>query len=235
MSAPGVGADHGLPKKRKHAEFSAEQLAALAPRFWSKVDRSGGPDACWTWTASLATNGYGQWYPRDGVHVPAHRFAKMLEAGSTLEFREVVMHARARKCAKSCVNPGHLVIGTHALNNLHTTAEGDGFVGVANGMAKLTEQDVIRARELVAATVGRNERAEVIRREAERLGVHEGHLRSCVIGRFWSHLPGAVVVRRRLPSRHEEVRATVAAFFAAKAEARRSPALEPAPAPLASL
>lgn len=198
---------------RRHAEFTSEQLAAMEPRFSVKVDKSGGPEACWLWTASIATNGYGQWYPSDGVHVPAHRFAKMLAVGRTLGFCEVVMH-RCR--IKRCVNPAHLEVGTHALNNMHAAAEGHGFIGAANGMARLTEADILGVRALVAATVGRSERTAIIRSEATRLGVHHGHLHSCVVGRFWSHLPGAVILRRALPSRHAEVKKTVAEFFARK-------------------
>jgi hypothetical protein len=31
----------------------------LAERYWSKVDKSGGPDACWPWTAGRSAGGYG--------------------------------------------------------------------------------------------------------------------------------------------------------------------------------
>lgn len=43
-------------------------------RFWAKVDRSSGPDACWPWTASLTTFGYGQ-FNNGNTMVGAHGFA----------------------------------------------------------------------------------------------------------------------------------------------------------------
>lgn len=51
--------------------------------FWSKVDRSGGPDACWPWTAARnAKTGYGIFHPSRtsdySQTVSAHRFAAHL-------------------------------------------------------------------------------------------------------------------------------------------------------------
>jgi hypothetical protein len=52
-------------------------------RFWSKVDRSGGREACWPWLASRnADNGYGIFHPSRTSGYPrtvsAHRFAAHL-------------------------------------------------------------------------------------------------------------------------------------------------------------
>ncbi len=46
-------------------------------RFWSKVDRSGSPDACWLWVAKVTHHyGYGTfWIDRLQVSIPAHRLA----------------------------------------------------------------------------------------------------------------------------------------------------------------
>lgn len=56
-----------------------EQVTA----FWSKVDRSGGPDACWPWTGSVnKVTGYGAYHPGRRTTYPrtvsAHRFAASL-------------------------------------------------------------------------------------------------------------------------------------------------------------
>lgn len=74
----------------------------LAERFWSKVDRDGGPDCCWPWLAARA-NGYGKFYV-DGRMVRAHRFAYELLVGPIPEGL-VLDHL----CAVTfCVNPAHL-------------------------------------------------------------------------------------------------------------------------------
>lgn len=39
---------------------------AIAARFWSKVDKSGGKNACWPWMAGSFPPGYGVfWYDKD--------------------------------------------------------------------------------------------------------------------------------------------------------------------------
>ncbi len=196
---------------RRHHVFTAEDLAALAPRFWPKVDKTGGPldpilGLCWPWTGALAVNGYGQWHPHARVHVPAHRFATMLEVGRTLEFREVVMH-RCRM--RSCCRPEHHRIGSHHLNNAHTAAGKTGFVGEKNGQAVLTEEIVMGFR--ARAALG-GDRAW-IREEAARLGINAGHLCSCINGYAWSHLPGAVTLRKPQRNRHAEQAAMVSEFI----------------------
>jgi hypothetical protein len=53
---------------------------AMADRLWEKVDRSGGPLACWPWTGCRDRNGYGQ-IGVAGRMVKAHRIAWILTHG----------------------------------------------------------------------------------------------------------------------------------------------------------
>jgi hypothetical protein len=46
-----------------------------AERFWTKVDRSGGPDACWPWTCPVQKNGYAVFHPTRTRPTGAHRYA----------------------------------------------------------------------------------------------------------------------------------------------------------------
>jgi hypothetical protein len=57
--------------------------AETVERFWSRVDRSGGPDACWPWVGnSRYTSGYGRvWFC--GKDARSHRVAYTLAVGDT--------------------------------------------------------------------------------------------------------------------------------------------------------
>lgn len=100
-------------------------MKSLAERFWPKVDTSGGPDACWPWTASLNNVGYGQINEGGrGRPLLAHRVAWELAAGPIPDGLHVDHLCRNRPC----VNPTHLEPVTQALNNVRAvqgpTADG---------------------------------------------------------------------------------------------------------------
>ena len=92
-----------------------------AERFWPKVDKSGGPDACWNWMASTA-NGYGRFRIQRGASVvQASRFAWEQLRGpipAELELDHLCRNPR-------CVNPRHLDPVTHREN----IRRGEGPVG----------------------------------------------------------------------------------------------------------
>ena len=77
--------------------------------FWSQVDRSGGPKACWNWTGGTSYDGYG-----NATHFglqKAHRIAWYYANGNP--GKKYVLH----NCDNpSCCNPCHLRLGTHEDN-----------------------------------------------------------------------------------------------------------------------
>jgi hypothetical protein len=64
---------------------ACKQMRGIEPpsieeRFWSKVDKSAGPDACWIWTAAKYSNGYGH-FVIDKKNCLAHRISYELTHG----------------------------------------------------------------------------------------------------------------------------------------------------------
>lgn len=91
-------------------ELTAEEIS----RFWSQVDRTGGPDACWLY--GLSSNSHPLMYYRGfswhGVTYPAHRVAYTITKGPIPDELEL-----DHTCdVKACVNPAHLESVTHQEN-----------------------------------------------------------------------------------------------------------------------
>jgi hypothetical protein len=101
--------------------------ATLWDRFWSKVDMSGGPDACWTWKGPLRRRMRGkrgklQVGGRGSRFVGADRLALALHTdGNLTKKKNGVLLQCCHKCGNGddpiyCVNPSHLYWGTQKQN-----------------------------------------------------------------------------------------------------------------------
>ncbi len=119
-------------------------------RFWSHVDKSGGPDACWEWRGRRNGKGYGSFSPRRKTtkrkNLLCHRIAYSLER-SPLPPGLCVLH----HCDNpACCNPSskHLFLGTQADNMADRYSKGKLTTGEQNGNAKLTETQVTEMRRL---------------------------------------------------------------------------------------
>lgn len=83
-------------------------------RFLARVDRSGGPDACWPWIGPVNQRGYGQQnVPGLRGVAKSHRLALWLAKGSPPPNKPWALHA----CDNPpCCNPAHLDWGTRLEN-----------------------------------------------------------------------------------------------------------------------
>lgn len=96
---------------------------SVSDRFWSKVDRSGGPDSCWLWRGNLTPLGYGR-VGYAGRVVLAHRMAWELSVDD-IPAGLWVLH---RCDVPGCVNPAHLFLGTALDNARDRDVKGRGVV-----------------------------------------------------------------------------------------------------------
>ena len=163
------------------AACAEEVEVSDADRFWRKVDKGGGPNACWLWTASLDKKGYGDfWY--GGRMIGAHR-AVLLLSGVEIPDGMCACH---RCDVPRCVNPSHLFIGTRIDNNADRDAKGRNVVvprrGESNSLSKLTADQVLEIRRLYADGVSQG-------KIAPRFGVSRSNVEKIVHRETWAHVP----------------------------------------------
>lgn len=171
-----VDAPARKPSKRK----------TRAERFWSKVEKLAGADACWLWTgAPFPSTGYGQ---TDGISAStgkptkrsAHKVAYELANGIALAPGEVIMHSH-RCVSKLCCRPSHLRKGSQS-ENIRDAARA-GSVGkrrITPGIAK----------EVVARYRGEGFTKETKAAIAKRFGTTPQNVEHILSGRSWSKATG---------------------------------------------
>ena len=119
----------------------SSRKVAIEKRFWKKVEKTEG---CWFWRAARDRYGYGC-IGLNGKVVGAHRISYELHVGPI----PIGAHICHTCDQPSCVNPHHLFSGTKSENSLDMYSKGRNAVlyGEANGMAKVTEDDVKEIRQ----------------------------------------------------------------------------------------
>jgi len=159
---------------------SAEsRLAQSAARFWDRIDRSGGPEACWPWMGAkrtLSRYGAGAYgiFRRRGHVVYAHREALERSLGRPLAAGEIAMH----HCDNPpCCNPAHLSAGTKADNSADMARKGRSTAG-------LTVEQVVEIKRALAG--GQSKRS--LGRE---YGVSQFAIQSIGRGRTYRYIEGA--------------------------------------------
>ncbi len=120
-------------------------LRDVAASFWSKVDKSAGPDGCWLWLAGKV-QGYGVFTVKRKMHY-AHRLAYEFVIGEIPDGLSVCHHCDT----PACVNPAHLFLGDTAANNHDAVSKGRHVHGEKCHTAKLTAEQVLEIRAKRAA------------------------------------------------------------------------------------
>lgn len=156
-------------------------------RFWEKVQQT---DACWIWTASRDTSGYGQ-IRVDGRLRRATHIAWELTYGAP-PTDDLLCHT----CdTPACVNPAHLFPGDHQVNAADMVQKGRSATGdrsssrryreprqgERHARAKLHDSDVYEIRRRSAA-------GESQRQLARAYGVAKNTIQRIVEGKGWAHL-----------------------------------------------
>lgn len=95
----------------KSGERKPYRKRPAVDRFWPKVAKGDGPDACWEWTGAKTRGGYGN-FSIDSYHVMAYRFAYELANGPIPDGLTIDHLCRNH----GCVRPSHLEAVTAAEN-----------------------------------------------------------------------------------------------------------------------
>lgn len=164
-----------------------QMTSRLARRFWAKVNKLGPvhpvlKTRCWLWTATITTNGYGQFRVSNRVE-QAHRVSWYLAHSKWP--RPCALH----KCdVRNCVRPDHLFEGTIRENTDDKMRKGRWGGGPPrgerNGNAKLTESSVLEIRRKYA-------RGHVLQAQlAKAYSVSRSLISNITSGAIWGHLSG---------------------------------------------
>lgn len=81
---------------------------------------------------------------------------------------------------RACINPEHLILGTHADNSRDMVERGRSARGERNSMAKLSEREVVR----ILLDAGQTSQYAL----GEEFGVHSSVIADVQAGRTWQHV-----------------------------------------------
>ena len=151
-------------------------------RFWSKVDVPSS-DECWEWVAGREANGYGSFWDKRARRMRNAHIVAYLSLVGEIPKGMCVLH---RCDNRTCCNPSHLFLGTRLDNNRDRMNKGrnnsDKRRGESNGLSKLTDEEVLRIRELYATRKYSQETLGLA------FGVTQAHISRIVLRQIWTHL-----------------------------------------------
>jgi hypothetical protein len=102
-----------MPRPRYQNLQNLYDIAVNLDAYWSKVDDSAGPTACWPWRGPKHRQNYGfigaRRYSDDiRIMVVAHRVGMRIKLGRAIDSKEMVIHTCSNM---ECQNFQHLVLG----------------------------------------------------------------------------------------------------------------------------
>lgn len=147
-------------------DLSKIDMATVAVRFWSKVEKS---DGCWEWAAARdPVCGYG-WFRLNGRMWRASQISILLTTGKWPS------GCACHRCDNPpCVRPEHLYDGTHEQNMGNMVSRGR--------FARVLSDDHVRRIHAMAST------GAVHREIAEEFSVSRETVGKIARGRIWSHV-----------------------------------------------
>lgn len=142
-------------------------------RFNQYYDKTEG---CWEWNGSRDASNYGKFW-MDGKTIPAHRASFILHHQANPDGK-MVLHT----CDNPrCVNPDHLVLGTHRDNVRHMMERNRFLVGEQNGSSKITADE---ARSIISALLAGGK----VRTIARQIGRSRNLVKSIANRVTWKHI-----------------------------------------------
>jgi hypothetical protein len=167
-------------------------------RFWASVDKSGGDDACWPWTAGKEKRGYGRLFV-NGRNVTTSRFSFELHKGP-IPNGLFVLH----RCDNPpCCNPAHLFLGTLTDNSADMVSKGRQAKGENHGSRThpgAVKKAITRGEKHHAAKLNRHSAQEIVslyrqggitmQRLADKYGVHLVTVCDVIHGKTWGDHTG---------------------------------------------
>lgn len=156
-------------------------------RFWSHVDKRGAEE-CWPWMGSTTESGYGVYASRRFGRYKATRVMLRLTTGidPLALFAVHTCENDPGSLAPLCVNPRHLVAGTHQENMVYTRGrkrENVICIGELNPNARLKEPEVLEIMRRLDA-------GETVRDLAVAFNVTWGMISHISTGKSWKHIGG---------------------------------------------
>lgn len=161
--------------------LASKRGGTIEERFWRKVYKLEGEDACWIWIAASNEHHYGLFNFKKAL-CKAHRVSWILENGEIPPGIDVL-----HKCDNPpCIRPSHLFLGDAKINGMDASKKGRIRHGEQHHFSVATEAQVIAIRsEFVPRKAG------MLAMLAEKYGLKRGTVGHIVQGASWKHLPPA--------------------------------------------
>lgn len=142
--------------------------------FWAKVDKSGGPEACWPWTAALTSWRYGHFHCRKwGKDYMSHRLAWEFTNGP-IPAGMLIQHT----CDNPpCCNVAHMRLGTNETNMQDMVVKG-------RKATKLNADQVREIRRILASPDFRGTNTEL----GMQFGISASQVSTIKRRRQWTHI-----------------------------------------------